>query len=88
MNPRMCGPWGSARPQSPAGLPPAPLAYLLRDCVAQVNIELAAFNQRSKRLLLELIMMDPWTRSMEQARTMLDEVMALPYHADMREHYR
>jgi alpha-galactosidase len=78
---------GGLHPTRTAGLPPAPLAYLLRDCVGPVNIELEAFNQRSKRLLLELIMMDPWTRSMEQARAMLDEVMALPYHADMREHY-
>lgn len=79
---------GGLHPTQTAGLPAAPLAYLLRDCVAQVELELAAFNQRSKRLLLELIMMDPWTRSAEQARAMLDEILALPYHGDMRAHYR
>ncbi len=79
---------GGLHPTQTAGLPPAPLAYLLRDCVAQVNVELEAFNRGSRKLLLELVMMDPWTRSMEQACAMLDEVMALPYHADMRAHYR
>lgn len=79
---------GGLHPTQTAGLPPAPLAWLLRDCVAPVNLELEAFNAGSRRLLLELIMMDPWTRSMDQACAMLDEVMALPYHADLRAHYR
>ena len=79
---------GGLHPTRTAGLPPGPLAWLLRDCVAPVNLELEAFNRGSRKLLLELIMMDPWTRSMEQACAMLDEVMALPYHADLRAHYR
>lgn len=79
---------GGLHPTQTAGLPPAPLAWLLRDCVAPVNLELEAFNAGSRRLLLELIMMDPWTRSMDQACALLDEVMALPYHADLRAHYR
>lgn len=70
------------------GLPPGVLAYLIRDRVAPVNLELAAYEQGSRRLLEELIMIDPWTRSMEQARAFLDEILALPYHAEMREHYR
>lgn len=79
---------GGLHPTQTAGLPPVPLAWLLRDCVAQVNIELEAFNTGSRRLLLELIMMDPWTRSMEQACALLEEILALPYHADMRSHYQ
>lgn len=79
---------GGLHPTQTAGLPPAPLAWLLRDCVAPVNLELEAFNAGSRRLLLELIMMDPWTRSMDQACAMLDEVTALPYHADLRAHYQ
>jgi alpha-galactosidase len=76
------------RPVPTAGLPPAPLAYLLRDCVAQVNLELEAYNRRSRRLLLELIMMDPWTHSMDQACAMLDEILALPDNEEMRSYYR
>lgn len=79
---------GGLHPTQTAGLPPAPLAHLLRDCVAQVNLELEAFNQGSRKLLLELIMLDPWTRSMAQAGALLDEVLALPYHEVMRTHYR
>ena len=79
---------GGLHPTRTAGLPPGPLAWLLRDCVAPVNLELEAFNRGSRKLLLELIMMDPWTRSTEQACAMLDEILALPYHADLRAHYR
>src|SRR5262249_44231885 len=52
------------------GLPPAALSYLLRDTVAPVNLELAAYQAGSRRLLLELLMQDPWTRSAEQAGAM------------------
>ena len=70
------------------GLPPALLAHTLRDRVAPVNLELAAYNTGSKELLFQLIMMDPWSRSEAQARGLLDAILALPYHADMRAHYR
>jgi alpha-galactosidase len=70
------------------GLPPAALSYLLRDTVAPVNLELAAYQSGSRRLLLELLMQDPWTRSAEQASAMLEEVLALPFNSEMREHYR
>ena len=79
---------GGLRPTHTQALPPAPLAHLLRDCVAQVELELAAFNQHSKRLLLELIALDPWTRNMQQANAMLDAVLALPFHTEMRKHYQ
>jgi alpha-galactosidase len=32
--------------------------------------------------------MDPWTRSEEQARALLEDILALPYHEEMRQHYR
>lgn len=70
------------------GLPGPLLAYILRDRVAPVNLELEAYEQGSKQLLLQLILMDPWTRSEEQARALLDDVLALPYHEEMRRHYR
>jgi alpha-galactosidase len=68
---------------------PKPLqAYLLRDRVAPVNIELEAFETGSKELLLQLILMDPWTRSEEQARALMEDILALPYHEEMRQHFR
>jgi len=70
------------------GLPPALLAHILRDRVAPVNMELAAYEAGSRELLLQLVMMDPWTRSEAQARRLIDEIFALPYHEELRGHYR
>ena len=64
------------------------LAHILRDRVAPVNLELEAYNTGSRELLLQLIMMDPWNRSEEQAAGLLEEIFALPYHEELREHYR
>jgi len=70
------------------GLPPPILSYILHDRVGPVNLELEAHEKGSKELLLQLIMLDPWTRSEEQARGLLEAVLALPYHEEMRQHYR
>ena len=70
------------------GLPAPLISYVLHDRVAPVNLELAAYEAGSKELLLQLIMMDPWSRSEKQARDFLDEILSLPYHNQMREHYR
>jgi alpha-galactosidase len=48
---------------------------------------LAAYTSHDRKLLLELIMQDPWTRSAEQARGLLDEIMALPFHDELREYF-
>ena len=53
-----------------------------------VEVELEAYETGSKERMLELIMMDPWTKSEEQAKNLLDGIFALPYHDGMREHYR
>jgi alpha-galactosidase/6-phospho-beta-glucosidase family protein len=34
-----------------------------------------------------MILMDPYTHSEEQAKTMLDEILALPFHQEMRQHF-
>ena len=70
------------------GLPPLPLAYLLRDRVVPVELELEAYDQGSRRLLEELVCLDPWTKSTRQARDFIDELFQLEYHADMAAHYR
>jgi alpha-galactosidase len=69
-------------------LPPLPLAYLLRDRVVPVRLELEAYRRRSKDLLVELILTDPWTKSADQARRLLDGILALPYHEEMRAYYQ
>jgi len=51
-------------------------------------VELEAYESGDKDLLLQLIMMDPWTRSEDQARKLLEGIFALPYHEEMRKHYK
>lgn len=70
------------------GLPPAVLAYLIRDRVVPVEMELEAYRRGSRRLLEELIGLDPWTRSMQQARAFLDDILHLEFHQEMEAHYR
>jgi alpha-galactosidase len=69
-------------------LPPAITAWLLHDRVAPIEVELEAYERGSKDLLLQLILMDPYTRSETQARAMLDAILALPFHEELRTHYR
>ncbi|RAP73570.1 hypothetical protein [Paenibacillus montanisoli] len=69
------------------GLPQPLLSFALRDRVAPIEIELAAFESGSRELLLQLIMMDPWTRSIEQANALLDDILSLPYLSGMKERF-
>jgi alpha-galactosidase len=70
------------------GLPDAVLAQIWRDRVGPVTIELAAYDKGSRERLLEVILADPWTQSLDQAGTMLEEILAMPEHAEMRAHYQ
>ncbi|WP_308636454.1 family 4 glycosyl hydrolase [Paenibacillus silvisoli] len=69
------------------GLPQQLLSFALRDRVAPIEIELAAFESGSRDLMLQLIMMDPWTRSIEQANALLDDILSLPYLSGMKERF-
>jgi alpha-galactosidase len=68
-------------------LPPEILAFALRDRVAPVNMELSAYEQGSRELLLQLILMDPWTRSIQQAQSLLDAILSMPGNEAMQTHY-
>jgi len=70
------------------GLPGALISYILRDRVAPVEVELEAYEKGDRQMLLQLLLMDPWTKSEEQAENLLEDILALPYHEDMRQHYR
>jgi alpha-galactosidase len=69
------------------GLPQTLTTYAVRDRVAPVEIELEAYKTGSKEKLLQLILCDPYTKSEKQARALLDELLALPFHDAMRQHY-
>jgi alpha-galactosidase len=70
------------------GLPPEIIAYILHDRVAPVELELEAYERGSKELLLQLVMTDHWSRSEDQALAMIEDILALPYHEEMRAHYQ
>ncbi len=69
------------------GLPRPLTAYILRDRVAPIEMELEAYETGDKNKLLQMILMDPYTHSEEQAAAMLDEILALPFHEEMRLHF-
>jgi alpha-galactosidase len=70
-----------------AGLPPLPLAYLIRDRVAPWGLELAAYEQGSRRLLEELVCLDPWTKSTQQARDLVRGILAMQGHEKLAARY-
>lgn len=69
-------------------LPRAVIARMYRDRIAPVEMELAAYENHSRELLIDLIMMDPFNRTKEQAEGLLDEILDLPYHKEMKEYYK
>jgi alpha-galactosidase len=68
-------------------LPPAVIAQILKDRVATVSLELAAYDEGSRARLLELILTDPWTTSLEQAEALLAGILAMPEHEMLRDRY-
>ena len=68
-------------------LPTTAIAHILRDRVATVNLEIESFVSGDKNRLLELVQMDPWTRSLEQAEGMVDAILAMPENAEMAAHF-
>lgn len=70
------------------GLPRAVLGHLFSDRIGMIEVELAAYQQRDEALLVDLVMMDRQTKSREQARQLIDRILALPWNGEMREHYR
>lgn len=68
-------------------LPKPVIAHLYRDRIAPVEMELAAYEGRNKKLLVDMIMMDPFCKSQEQAEGFLEEILSLPYHKEMKEYF-
>ncbi len=69
------------------GLPKPLMAHLLRDRIAPVEMELAAFETGRRDYLVNLVLMDPWTRSREQAEDFIEEILNLPCNRDMKDYY-
>ena len=70
------------------GLPNSIIAHILRDRVAPVELELEAFNQGSKDLLVQLVLTDKWAKCERQVMDFIDEIISLEYHGEMKNHYK
>lgn len=70
------------------GLPKPIMAHLLRDRIAPVEMELAAFETRRKEYLVDLVLMDPWTKSRKQAEKLIDDIFAMPCNKEMKDYYQ
>ena len=67
-------------------LPGPVLACTMRDLVSTMEMELLAYGSGNFKLLLELVKMDPWTRSQEQAERLVRGILAR--HPALLHHYR
>ena len=68
-------------------LPKPVIAHILRDRVAPVELELAAYIRGDYDMLVSLVLMDPWTNSEKQARSLLEAILNQPEFSEMKEHY-
>ncbi len=68
-------------------LPQAVISHILYDRVATVTLEIEAFKTGSKARLLELVQLDPFTRLLQQAETLLNEILDMPGHEVLKAHY-
>jgi alpha-galactosidase len=69
-------------------LPKPVIAHILRDRVAPVEVELAAFEKGDYEMLRSLILMDPWTKNEKQAQMLLDAILDQPELVEMKRHYK
>lgn len=78
----------SVAPERTSPLPKPVLAWLLRDQLAPAELQLAAYREGRRDLLVDLLMTDPWSTSRSQAERAVDAVLSLPGNADLATHYR
>lgn len=70
------------------GLPKPIMSHLVRDRIASVEMELEAYDTHSREKLVDLIMMDPHTRSRSQAEKVIDDILNMPCNWEMKEYYK
>ena len=68
-------------------LPPA-IACLMQEKIINMERGLAAYLNRDKNLLLEMVLANPFTRTVDQAKAVLDDLLDLPWNAGLKDYYR
>ncbi len=56
--------------------------------MSRMEWALEAFVSGDKRILQEILIRDPRTKSFEQAKAVVDELLALPFNKEMKKHYK
>ncbi|MGC8638141.1 MAG: alpha-glucosidase AglA, partial [Athalassotoga sp.] len=56
--------------------------------IMRMEMALEAFITGDRRVLEEILIRDPRTKSEKQAKDVLDEIMNLPFNSEMKKHYR
>ncbi|MCL6572043.1 MAG: alpha-glucosidase/alpha-galactosidase [Bacillus sp. (in: Bacteria)] len=56
--------------------------------ILRMEWALEAFISKDKKVLEEILVRDPRTRSFEQVQAVLDKIMALPFHEELRSYFK
>ncbi|MCL2841140.1 MAG: hypothetical protein FWE05_10260 [Defluviitaleaceae bacterium] len=68
-------------------LPLAVQAYMQSDRIAMINMELSAYEHGDFNGLLSLIMMDPWTKTEQQARDLINDIFNMDGMETLKNHF-
>lgn len=68
-------------------LTPRIIRFFLLPRIMRMEMALEAFVSGDKRVLEEFLIRDPRTKSYEQVLSVLNEIMNLPFNAEMKNHY-
>ncbi len=68
-------------------LPKRLMSYVMIPRMRRMEHILQAFLEEDRKSLLLLLMEDPRTRSLEQAKALLDELLAQPWNSEAAAHY-
>ncbi|RKX45333.1 MAG: alpha-glucosidase/alpha-galactosidase, partial [Thermotogae bacterium] len=61
--------------------------FYLYPRMVRMEMALEAFLTGDRHVLEEMLERDPRTRSSEQVKKVLDEIMSLPFNEEMKKHY-
>ncbi len=67
---------------------PRPIMVYMMDFIQQMERNVETFRSRDRGMLLDMLLINPQTRSPEEAKACLAELLALPFNQDMAEWYR
>ncbi len=62
--------------------------FFLTPRIMRMEFALEAFITGDRKVLEEILIRDPRTKSYEQVKTVIDEILNLPFNREMKEHYR